>query len=131
MGKERFKAYRSQMFYEKDEPPFSDIRRYEKDASHAIAIGALLSGDPIILGDLIRSGRVYYWLVDKDGFGVAHKFEGRKEERRWVFTRLRDSEKVLLGKIGVTNLRIQRNLTNKQIKDNGYLYGVPEKKDIS
>ena len=137
MSPEMIKILRSRPFPEIGEPSFTKIERYEKDASNAIAIGALLSGDVIILKEIERSGRVYYWLkgekypgthvVD----GITYRFEGIKEDRRWVFTRFRDSEKVLLGKIGVTKLVIQRNLTNRQIKRYGYLYGVPDKVMLS
>ena len=137
MSPEIFKILRSRSFPEISEPSFSKIKRYENDASNAIAIGALLSGDMTILKELERSGRVYYWLkgekyprthmVD----GITHRFEGIKEDRRWVFTRFRDSEIVLLGKIGVTKLVIQQNLSNRQIKRYGYLYGVPDKDMLS
>ena len=135
MSKEKL-AERSRPYYTEFETPFTDKKNYLKDASRAISIGALLIGDQAVLDDLARTGNIYYWLIQKSIFdnvkyeGITHRFEGIKEEKRWVFTRLGDSEKVRLGKFGVRNLVIQYDLTQKQIKTYGWVYGVPNKKDI-
>ncbi len=140
MSPEKFKALRSRPFYGIEETPFTSIKRYEQDASNAIARWALLSGDMIILKELERSGRVYYWLPDekypgtKMINGIAHRFDGiRIEENKAkrVFTRLGDGEEVSLGKRAIKKIIIQQKLSNKQIIEYGYLYGVPDRKDIS
>jgi hypothetical protein len=134
MSKEKFQAQRSRPFYEEVDPSFANVNNYSKDASRAISRGALLSSDWRILNDLKRSGNIYYWLAVESRFkgvayeGIALKFEGVKKDKRWLFTRPGDGEEVCLGKVGVSKLVIQYNLSDKQIKNYGWLYGVPDKK---
>lgn len=130
MTAEKFKAYRSRPFYELGRIPFTHTGRYEQDASNIIARGALLGGDLIILGELKRSGIIYYWLPDEDGYGITHRFDDIGEDAKRIFTRIRDNEQVSLKKSDVRKLIIQRKLSNKQINKWGNLYNVPEKEVV-